>query len=165
MQRLDPAIIKQQIENLKVAFPDLLDDDDTWLLALESETDVKEYLRTVERKREDAAALEEALSLTIDALRQRKARFERREQAMRALMFSAMQTADLTRLEMPEATLSIRQGTPKVVITDEAAIPDEFVRIKREPDKALIKTALNNFEDVPGATMSNVEPVLAVRVK
>lgn len=165
MQRLDPAIIKQQIENLKIAFPDLLDDDDTWLLALESETDVKEYLRTVERKREDAAALEEALSLTIDALRQRKARFERREQAMRALMFSAMQTADLTRLEMPEATLSIRQGTPKVVITDEAAIPDEFMRIKKEPDKTLIKTALNNFEDVPGASMSNAEPVLAVRVK
>lgn len=163
--RLDPAIIRQQIDNLKVAFPDLLDDDDTWQLALESETDVKEYLRTVERKREDAAALEEALSSTIDALRQRKARFERREQAMRALMFSAMQWADLTKVELAEATLSIRNGAPKVIITDEAAIPDEFMRVRREPDKILIKDALSNFEDVPGATMSNAESVLSVRVK
>lgn len=165
MQRLDPTIIRQQVENLKIAFPDLLDDDDTWQIALESETDVKEYLRTVERKREDAAALEEALSLTIDALRQRKARFERREQAMRALMFAAMQTADLTKVEMPEATLSIRQGTPKVVITDEGQIPDEFMRIKKEPDKVLLKTALSNFEEIPGAALSNSEPILSVRIK
>lgn len=163
--RLDPAIIKQQIENLKVSFPDLLDEDDTWQLALESETDIKEYLRTVERKREDAAALEQALSLTIDALRQRKARFERREQAMRALMFSAMQWAELTRIETPEATLSIRNGTPKVLITDEGLIPDEFMRIKKEPDKILLKEALSNFEEVPGATLSNSEQVLSVRVK
>lgn len=162
---LDSIAIKNQIESLKIAFPELLEDDEAWLISLESQSDLFEYLRTVERKREDAAALEEALSTTIDALRQRKARFERREQAMRALMFSAMQWAELTKLEMPEATLSIRQGTPKVVIMDESAIPDEFMRIKKEPDKTLIKTALNNFEDVPGATMSNVEPVLAVRVK
>lgn len=163
--RLDPTIIRQQIENLKVAFPDIMDSDDTWQIALESETDVKEYLRTVERKREDAAALEQALSLTIDALRQRKARFERREQAMRALMFSAMQWADLTKVELAEATLSIRNGTPKVIVVDESQIPDEFMRIKREPDKILLKEALSNFEDVPGATLSNSEQVLSVRVK
>lgn len=165
MKHLDPTIIRQQVENLKIAFPDLADDDDTWQIALESETDVKEYLRTVERKREDTAALEEALSLTIDALRQRKTRFERREQAMRALLFAAMQWADLRKCELPEATLSIRDGIPKVMITDESQIPDEYMRVRKEPDKALIKEALNGFENVPGATMSNAEPVLAVRVK
>ena len=155
-----------KIENLKIAFPDLLDDDDAWLLALGSETDIKEYLRTIERKREDTAALEEALAATIDIMRQRKARFERREQAMRALMFNAMQWADLTRLEMPEATLSIRQGTPKVIIVDEDSIPDEFMRIKKEPDKTKIKAALaDGFASVPGAEMSNAEPILNVRTK
>lgn len=165
MRPLDPAIIKQQVENLKLAFPDLLDEDDDWQLALESETDVKEYLRTVERKREDAEALEEALATTIEALRQRKARFERREQAMRALLFAAMQWADLRKVELPEATLSVRDGVPKVLITDESQIPDEFMRIRKEPDKIKIKEALNGFAEVPGAAMSNIEPVLAVRVK
>lgn len=165
MQRLDPAIVKQQIDSLRAAWPDVFGDDDTWAISVESQTDLHEFLREIERKREDAEALETALKLTMDNLRERRERFERREKAMRALMFSAMQWADLTRVELAEATLSIRNGQPKVLITDEAAIPDEFMRIKKEPDKTLIKTALNNFEDVPGATMSNVEPVLAVRVK
>lgn len=166
MRQLDPAIIKQQIANLKIAFPDLLDDEDDWMLALESETDIKEYLRTVERKREDTAALEEALAATIDIMRQRKARFERREQAMRALLFAAMQMADLKKCELPEATLSIRLGTPHVIVTDETSIPDEFMRIKKEPDKTKIKAALaDGFASVPGAEMSNAEPVLNVRTK
>lgn len=165
MQRLDPAIVRQQIDSLRAAWPDVFGDDDTWAISVESQTDLHEFLREIERKREDAEALETALKLTMDNLRERRERFERREKAMRALMFSALQWADLTKLELPEATLSIRNGQPKVLITDETQIPDEFMRIKKEPDKTLIKTALNNFEDVPGATMSNVEPVLAVRVK
>lgn len=165
MIRLDPSIIRNQIDNLRTAWPDVFGDDDTWAISVESQTDLHEFLREIERKREDAEALEAALKLTMDNLKERRERFERREKAMRALMFSALQWADLTKVELPEATLSIRNGMPKVLITDEAQIPDEFMRIKKEPDKTLIKTALNNFEEVPGAAMSNIEPVLAVRVK
>lgn len=165
MRPLDPAIIKQQIENLRVNWPDVFGDDDTWAISVESQTDLHEFLRELERKREDAEALEAALKLTMDSLKQRRERFERREQGIRALMFSAMQWADLRRVELPEATLSVRDGTPKVIVIDESQIPDEFMRIKKEPDKIKIKEALNGFAEVPGATMSNVEPVLAVRVK
>lgn len=165
MRQLDPAIVRQQIDSLRAAWPDVFGNDDTWAISVESQTDLHEFLREIERKREDAEALETALKLTMDNLRERRERFERREKALRALMFSAMQWADLTKIEMPEATLSIRQGTPKVVIVDEGAIPDEFMRVKKEPDKILIKDALSKFEDVPGATMSNAEAVLAIRTK
>ena len=76
-----------------------------------------------------------------------------------------LQAAHLKRLEMPEATVSIRLGVPRVVIVDESQIPEDFIRVVRAPDKLKIKEALSNFEAVPGAVLSNSEDVLSVRVK
>jgi hypothetical protein len=84
---------------------------------------------------------------------------------MRNLMLRLLQAAHLKKLEMPEATLSVRLGVPRVVIVDETEIPDEFCRIKKEPDKTKIKAALSEFKPVPGATLSNAEDGLTVRVK
>jgi hypothetical protein len=42
-----------------------------------------------------------------------------------------------------------------VQITDEDAIPDAYCRIKREPSKTLIKEALLDGEEVPGAVLDN----------
>lgn len=164
--KLDPAIIKMQIDQLILAYPELAEDEILRADMLEAETELHAFLRLIERKREDAVALLRGLESVVEDAKQRLARFDRREKAMRHLLFSAMQWADLHKIEMPEATLSIRQGTPKVVITDEAAIPAEYMRVKKEPDKTLIKAALaDGFTNVPGATMSNAEPTLSVRVK
>ena len=69
-----------------------------------------------------------------------------------------MNTAELKRAELPEATLSVRSGQPKVLIINEQEIPDEYMRIKKEPDKTRIKAALSGNQNVPGAALSNVEP-------
>ena len=74
-----------------------------------------------------------------------------------------MQTANLAKAELPEATLSIRQGTPKVVIINEREIPDEFMRIKKEPDKTRIKAVMTAGEVVSGCALSNAEPSLTIR--
>ena len=39
------------------------------------------------------------------------------------------------------------------------------MRIKKEPDKLRIKAAISAHEHVPGAMMSNPEPVLAIHSK
>ena len=163
--RLDPAIIKQQVDNLIVSYPDLVEDDVLRADMIEGSTDLIEFLRRMERRRQEACTLAEAVAANIDALRARMARFEQRDQAIRNLMFKMLQLAQLKKLELPEATLSVRIGVPKVIITDEAALPDEFCRIKREPDKPKIKDALSNFDAVPGATLSNAEDTIAIRVK
>ena len=61
--------------------------------------------------------------------------------------------------------LSIRAGQPRVIITDETLLPPDCVRIKREPDKIAIKERLSRGEPVPGATLSNSEETLAMRIK
>jgi Siphovirus Gp157 len=164
---VDVQIVKQQIENLKLGFPELVEDEDAWLLSLESETDFRELMRIVERHRQDACALAGAIASTISELELRQGRFERREQAMRELMFKLLQAAELRKLELPEATLSIAAGQPRVVILEEAYILaiDELCRIKREPNKVLIKQMLMAGQHVDGAELSNAEPHLVVRVR
>jgi hypothetical protein len=163
--RLDPAVIKHQVDTLLSAYPELAEDEVLRADMLEGSTDLVEFLRALERRRQEASALAESVTMNIDALAARRARFERRDTGIRDLMFKMLQLAHLRKLEMPEATLSVRTGVPRVLVTDEAALPDELCRIKREPDRAKIKEALADFKPVPGATLSNAEDTFAIRVR
>lgn len=163
--RLDQSMIKHQIESLKVQFPDVFDDEESWLIALETETDLIKCLDIIESRRQDAIALAETIDSLIENHKARRSRFRARDEAARSLILNLMQSAGLKKLELPQSTLSVRDGIQKVVIVDEAEIPNEFFRIKREPDKIAIKNALNDGESVPGAAMSNVEPILAIRTR
>ncbi len=165
MKRLDAATIRHQIEALFVAFPELHDDDILRADTFEGETDLIEYLRYLEDKRSDALSKAQALKMRIDGLKERGDRYEHRCEGLRAAMFKAMEWAEQRKVELPEATLLIREGTQRVIIHDEAAVPDIYCRIRREPDKTKIKAALSEFGDVPGASLSNAEPVLTVRIK
>jgi hypothetical protein len=163
--RLDPAAVRAQIESLLVSFPELQDDEILRADMLEGSTDLVEFLRRLETARQQATATAAAIDTLIDNWRQRQSRFDRRDQAIRDLMMKLLQTAHLKRMELPEATLSVRLGVPKVIITDEAAVPDELCRFKREPNKTKIKDELSQFKPVPGATLSNAEDGLTIRVK
>ncbi len=165
MMRLDPAVIKHQIDTLIASYPELNEDEVLRADMIEGNTDFVEFMRRLEVRRQEADTLANALAANIDALRARMARFERRDQGIRQLMFQMLQAAHLRKLEMPEATLSVRLGVPKVVVIDETALPDEFCRIKREPDKAKIKQALAELKSVPGAALNNAEDTIAIRVK
>src|SRR4051812_22693741 len=105
---LSPQQIMLQINSLALQYPDLKDDEDGWLLSVESETDVHEFLRQVERKRQEAAAFAGGIAANIDELELRQQRFERRAEVMRALAFKIMQIAEISKAELPEATISIR---------------------------------------------------------
>jgi hypothetical protein len=165
MTRLDPAVISQQIRDLLLQNPELVADDQLRADMVEGSTDAFDLLRQLERKRREAETLIAGLHATLGELQQREARLERRSQAMRALMFKLMWLADLRKAELPEATLSIRNGTPKMIITDEKAIPDTLCRIKREPDKSRIKELLLAGSAVEGVCLSNAEHTLAIRTK
>lgn len=163
--RLDPALIIHHINCLLVQYPELAEDDQLRADMIEGETDLHEFLRETENRRQNATAMAGAIAATIAQLEQRLGRFERREQAMRRLMHKLMEAADLRKAELPEATLSIRNGTPKVIITDETLIPEILCRIKREPDKQRIGQLLKEGSPVQGAELSNAEPNLTIRTK
>lgn len=164
---LHPDIIRQQIANLRLLHPELAEDEDAWLISLESETGFTELLREIERRRQDADALAGALAGTIAELEARSGRFERREKALRELAFKLLQAAELRKLELPEATLSIAAGQRKVLIVDEGAVlaRDDLCRIMRSPNMRRIKELITAGDHVAGAELSNAEPHLVVRVR
>lgn len=163
--RIDEHIVKQQITALKLAYPDIADDEDDWSLSLETETEFDALLERVVCVMRESASMAGGIAGRIAELEIRQGRYERRELAMRTLAFKLMQHAEVQKRELPEATLSIRKGVPKVIITDDASIPDNLCRIRREPDKSKIREHLTNGEPVMGAELSNAEPSLSVRTK
>ena len=164
-QQLDLKYIQDEITKLLLAHPELDEDEILRADMVEGSTNAFAFISDVVRKIGATKALAAGTEQYIDELRQRKDRLERREYALRALIFKVMSSADIRKAELPEATVSIKQGQAKVVITNEHEIPAEFMRIRKEPDKSRIRAALTAHEFVPGAVLSNPEPVLAIMVK
>ena len=163
--RLDPTFLRTHIEALRHTHPQIANEEDQWLLTLESETELHEFLARVVARMQDTDAKIEGIGNLIANLKARCDRFEQRSDAMRALAFKVLVQAGVKKIELAAATLSIRAGQPKVIITDETALPPNCVRIRTEPDRIAIKEQLMRGEQIPGAEMSNAEPTLAVRVK
>lgn len=163
---LDPAIVKHQIDNLLVQCPELADDEILRTDMIEGETDAFEFLRLVERKRQDACAMAGGIAGNIAELELRQARFERREQAMRDLHKKIMEAANLKKVELPEATLSLRNGSQKLIgESDPEMLPREFQKISYKEDRAAIKAALDAGRTLAGYSLSNGEPTIAIRTK
>ena len=163
--KLNAKQLRDQITALLLSFPELNDDDVLRADTIEGETDLHEFVSQMLRKIGATQAIAEGTAAYIEELRERKARMERREHALRTLIHQVLDAAGQRKLERPEATVSIRAGQPKVVITEEGLIPDEFMRIRKEPDKTRIKAAIVACERVPGCELSNAEPTLAIYVR
>lgn len=162
-RRIDPTFVLAQIELLRLRYPQIWDDDDTLAITLEGETDLHEVLAAVVARMCDAEAYAEADNKLINDLKERRDRFNARYDAMRILAMKLMNAAEVRKVELAQKTLFIRAGQPKVIITDELALPPECIRIRREPDKVAIADRLKRGEPVAGAELSNAEPVLSIR--
>jgi hypothetical protein len=161
---LNPQVVRQQIENLKLLHVDLFDDEEAWLLSLESETDMNELMTSIVRRIEDCKALVVGTKDRFEELKARKDRFERRIEALRTLAFKVMDAANLAKLELPEVTLSLRNTGPSVVITDEEKLPDIACKFERKPDKTKIKELLATGW-VAGAELTNGGKTLSIRIR
>ena len=156
--------LRTEIVALLRANPDLEDDDVLRADMIEAQTTAFEFISTCLRRIGEAQAIAHGTREYIAHLQERLERMQRREQLLRALILKIMQSADLKNLERPEATVSVRLGAAKTIITNLHELPDDFWRQPpREPDRLKIRAALQAHEYVPGAVLSNREPVLAIR--
>jgi Siphovirus Gp157 len=166
MYRHDADALRREIERLLRDYPELADDEVLRADMLDGSTEIGDILTSLVRTNQDALALKEGTKARLDELKARGDRFTKRTEFVRALIFKIMETARLKKLELPEATLSIRNNPQQIVgDPDAAALPDDLCRIKREPDKKKIRDALLAGQDVPGCTLSNAPPSLMIGVK
>ena len=118
-------------------------------------------LRALGEAKANAKAVEER----ITDLSARLGRYTRQAEEHRAAVFAVMEALEMQKFRHPEFTVSIAPGNAGVVVTDPAALPDDFVRITRAPDKTAIGAAIASGATVPGAEMANGMPVLKVLTK
>lgn len=155
---------RSTVQRLLADNPDT--DADALLALVETEEPAfNDVMTALCRAADEAAAAEESVFERIRALTVRADRFTRQHEAYRAAIFAALDAAGQTKWKSPEFTVSITPGRAGVVITDPAAIPDDFVRIKREPDKTAIGAAIASGNAVPGAEMQNSMPSLRISTR
>lgn len=107
----------------------------------------------------NVAAFALNLEAEADALRaaekrmaERRKALEKKAEAMRAYLLSNMQAAEIKEIKALDGSFRARvmAGRDSVHIDDEAKIPVEYLRVKKEVDKTLISQALKDGYDVPG---------------
>lgn len=152
----------QQIAAVKAMLPD--DDDDERLLhdSLEGLTDLHEYVGKLLSWNEDDEGVVNALAQQIDDRKVRQDRAKNRIAVRRDMIKALMDIAGIYKLALPEAMVTKRDVAPKVIVVDEALLPDSLCKITRKPDMAAIK-ALETL--LPGLSMDNGGTSITVRRK
>lgn len=159
---LDVNTVKAQIAVLLHSFPEMADDIQLLADSIEGSTDFNEVVTRLVRLERDAEAFAGAIKAQEEALSERRARYISKQQNIRAMIQSLMESAGQHKVLLPEATLSIASGRVSCVVTDLDALPTEFVRTERFPCKSEITAALSAGERVNGAELRNPQPYLRI---
>lgn len=133
--------------------------------AIEGETNLIEAISAAVDAILEADAEADALAGMVKRLADRKARAETRSERIRAAISDAMGTAELRKLKLPHATLTIKATPPKAVITNEIDLPTRFF-VEQAPklDKRALLEALKAGEQIEGAQLSNGSGTLQIRI-
>jgi sugar-specific transcriptional regulator TrmB len=163
----NPEIIKRQIEALKLQFADQQDaESEEWLSSIESETDLIEFIEKMVLRIQDTKILVGGLKEYMSELKDRQDRLESRMDGLRQTVAGLMDRADISKIEMPMATVSIRTGQPQLIGDAEPEdLPQDLIRTKIELNRTAIKDALKAGREVTGFCLSNSPPQLTIRIR
>jgi hypothetical protein len=155
----------REIAALAAHIRELVGDDDlAFIDTLEGATDAVEAasgtLRTI--------AAMDAMSAAAAALARRYAArakdFSDRGDRGRNAFAQFLADIGETKLVLPEGTVSLTKGRASLVgDADPESLPDDLVRVKREPNRSAIKAALEAGRTVEGFSLSNSAPGLQIR--
>jgi hypothetical protein len=141
-------------------------DEQTLADTVEGLTDVHEILAAIVRAALADEALATGLKCRIAEMDGRLGRLQDRAAKRRQIAKDAMVELDLKKLTAPDFTASIRPGMPALMVLNEEAVPSIYwqpsaPRLKRQE----LASDLKQGAEIEGATLSNPEPVLSVRIR
>ena len=166
-----PAILHSEVhqylilaEQLKDQFADL--DEGTLADTLEGISQLPDLITQIVRSGLEDEALIDALKLRLDEMHARLGRLKERYEKKRAMAAWAMSRAQIARIQAADFSLSLRPGSQRLEIRDEALVPPMFY-VPQQPrlDRAELSSALKRGETVNGAILVQGEPTIQVRVR
>lgn len=161
----DVSYVAKAIDDMLAQYPELLDDESLRADMLEAETSLPALASKIVQVRAERLAYAEGLNGYIKTMTERRDRFARGADGLKGLLLKLMATAQLPKLTLPEATVSVTPGRSTVSIVDVDDLPQGTFTLVRQPDKAAIKAMIDAGEDVPGAALVTGENTLTVRMK
>lgn len=131
---------------------------------VEGETDLHSAIAIAADRIAENDALVDAIKSRADALGVRRKRLEAQSDLLRSAIGVAMEVATIKRLQLSEATITLKATPVSAIVMDEAAIPARFWK-PQEPklDKRAVLDALKAKEAVPGAALSNGGSTVQIR--
>lgn len=119
----------------------------------------------VEQKAVQVAAFVRNLEATAEQIKQAEKQMADRRKAMesraanvREYLMHNMRACGFTKIEHPMFKIAIKQNPESVVIEDERQIPADYLRQPETPppvpDKALMKKAMQDGYEIPGAKLT-----------
>lgn len=162
--KLDVDQVINALNSITYQFGDeFVDDAELLHDTIAGETNFFEIMnRIYQLKAEAEEAVIGIKSREVD-LKARRERLERKSDALKGMMLSLMKTAQQTKVELHEATLSIRKPSKRVEVADVEALPQPYYRIKREAEKAKIKADLEAGLEIVGCSLVDGEEGLTVK--
>ncbi len=151
-------------QRLREEFPEA--DDETLEDTLEGISDLSDQLAEIVRSALEDEAFHGALKLRVGEMRERAARLAHRAEKKRQLVTETMAKADIRRMVLPDITVTLRPGSPALVVTDEGHIPKTFWRVQPPKlDRQGLLVALKAGGPLPGVSLGNGQPTISVRTK
>jgi hypothetical protein len=151
---------REIVERVREMFPE--ETDETLADTIEGESDLPAAIISVLRAAIEREVTAKALADLIDTMVGRKRRFEEGARNLRGAALHTMEEVGLRKLAAPDMTVSVGTTRPKVLIVDDAAVPDDLCKITRAPSRTEIAKALAEGRDVPGVTLGNPETHLTI---
>ena len=133
---------------------------------VEGLTDLHEIVAAIVRAALADEALATGLKSRIADMQDRLDRLQDRTSKRRQIAKDVMVELDLKKITAPDFTVSIRPGTPALLVLDEAAVPSIYWE-PRDPrlNRQGLLSDLKDGADIKGVFLSNPEPVLSVRTR
>src|SRR6185312_13606821 len=154
---------KVLVAQIRLMFP--AETEESLLDSIEGLTELDAAIFSVLRHAAEREAHGKAIAEMIDTLKARKRRLEEGARTIRLAALHAMLEAGFKKLAAPDMTVSVGSGKPKIVIVEEALIPDDLCRVTRASSKTDIARALAEGREIPGVTLGNPEPFIVVHRK
>ncbi len=132
----------------------------------EGAINLDEAVGVIVRSALEDEALVQALKTRIEGMGERLSRIQHTASNKRLAALETMEQVDLKKIVEPDFTISVRPGSPGVVVTCDSTIPDAY-KVPQPPkiDRRKILDALKAGADIPGAVLSNIKNTLSVRTK
>lgn len=152
--------ISQEHRALADALQDMELDEQTIADTLEAESSLVEKSQSVAFVIRNMETFAAAVKAEADAMAERAKRVQKRADSIKTYLHNCMNLAGVQKIEHPQFTISIRKNPESVQIFEEKLLPPDYLReipASYAPDKALIKQAIKDGHEVPGAKLTRTE--------